>query len=75
MVVNLAAGAAGRNPRSFPYANWGPLTALLGVLLALGVGIVLGAPALVLGTNKNGELSTWANVAVQIATEVGFLSV
>ena len=60
---------------AFPYSNWGPMAAVLGVLLALGTGIVLGVPAVVIDHPVNGELSTAANVAVQLATAVGFAMV
>jgi membrane protease YdiL (CAAX protease family) len=49
MDANLAGEQVAKRPASFPYANWGPGAALLGVLLALGAGVVLGLPALVLG--------------------------
>jgi CAAX protease family protein len=60
---------------SFPYANWGPLAAVLGIFLALGTGVVLGVPAIVIDDPKGGDLSAWANAAVQLATAVGFLMV
>jgi uncharacterized protein len=59
----------------FPYSNWGPMAAVLGVFLALGTGVVLGIPAAAIGNRGNGELTTWANVVVQLATAVGFLMV
>jgi membrane protease YdiL (CAAX protease family) len=45
------------------------------VLLALGVGIVLGIPAVIIDNPGEGDLSTAANVAVQLATAMGFLLV
>jgi sodium transport system permease protein len=46
------------------------------VLLALGVGIVLGIPALIVDNPpESGDLSTAANVVVQLATALGFLLV
>ncbi len=60
---------------AFPYSNWGPWVALLGVLLALGTGVVLGVPAAILGHRDNGDLTTFGNVGVQLATAVGFLMV
>lgn len=48
---------------------------MLGVLLALGVGIVLGIPAVIIDNPGNGDLSVGANVAVQLATAIGFLLV
>ncbi len=60
---------------AFPYSNWGPWVALLGVLLALGTGVVLGIPAAILGHKDDGDLTTFGNVGVQLATAVGFLMV
>jgi membrane protease YdiL (CAAX protease family) len=63
-------------PAGFPFANWGPLAAVLGVLLALGAGIVLSVPALVIDhPPSGGELSDTANAFVQLATALGFLLV
>ena len=59
----------------FPYSNWGPRAGVLGVLLALGTGIVLGIPAAVIGHKPNGDLTTFGNVGVQLATALGFLMV
>jgi CAAX protease family protein len=59
----------------FPYSNWGPKAAVLGVLLALGTGIVLGIPAVIVDNPAEGNLSTAANVVVQLATALGFLLV
>jgi len=78
MVVNLAAGeveggAPGPRRLSFPYSNWGPAAALLGVVLALGVGILLSIPAAFLPKQPDGDLSTGANVIVELATALGFL--
>ena len=69
MEANLAP-----KPR-FPYSNWGPQAAVLGVLLALGTGIVLGIPVAVIGHRPNGDLTTFGNVGVQLATVLGFLMV
>jgi membrane protease YdiL (CAAX protease family) len=49
--------------------------AIGGVLLALGVGILLGIPAVIVDNPSEGDLSTGANVAVQLATALGFLLV
>ncbi len=45
------------------------------MLLALGGGIVLGIPAVIIDNPGNGDLSVGANVAVQLATALGFLLV
>lgn len=61
---------------AFPYANWGPLAAVLGVLLALGTGIVLSVPVLIAAKPPSGgDLSDSASALVQIATALGFLLV
>jgi membrane protease YdiL (CAAX protease family) len=61
--------------RSFPYSNWGPAAAVLGVILALGAGILLSIPGLVAFHDAEGELTTTGNVFVQFATALGFLLV
>jgi membrane protease YdiL (CAAX protease family) len=60
---------------SFPYANWGALAAVLGVLLALGTGIVLSIPVAIVDDPGKGDLSETANSLVQLATALGFLTV
>jgi membrane protease YdiL (CAAX protease family) len=61
---------------AFPYSNWGPTVALLGVLAAILGGIVLGVPAIIIDQPPSGEdLGTVANVFVQLATVLGFLAV
>jgi membrane protease YdiL (CAAX protease family) len=45
------------------------------VLLALVTGLLLGIPAVIVDHPVSGELSTGANVAVQVATALGFLIV
>jgi membrane protease YdiL (CAAX protease family) len=59
----------------FPYATWGPWTGVLGVLLALGAGIVLSIPVVIASPPVDGELSDTANALVQLATALGFLLV
>ncbi|HEY2334632.1 MAG TPA: type II CAAX endopeptidase family protein [Solirubrobacterales bacterium] len=59
----------------FPYSNWGPLVAVLGVLLALGVGVVLAIPAVIAGREPNGDLTDVASAIVQFITELSFLLV
>jgi len=62
--------------KTFPYANWGAGAAVLGVVLALGVGILLGIPVIIIDSPPaDGDLSTGANVAVQLATALAFLLV
>ena len=75
MEVNLAGDLAERRPTAFPYANWGPLAAVLGVVLALGVGIMLGIPGAIAGHEPDGDLNTFGSIVVQIATALGFLLV
>jgi membrane protease YdiL (CAAX protease family) len=45
------------------------------VLLALGTGIFLGIPAVIVDSPGEGDLSAGANVVVQLATALGFLMV
>ena len=59
----------------FPYATWGVQMAIGGVLIALGAGIVMGVPAIVIDNPGNGDLSDAANAVVQLATALGFLLV
>ncbi len=76
MESNLTAEPVAEQPeRSFPYSNWGPWTAILGVVLALGTGVVMGIPAAIIGHKSNGDLTTFGNVGVQLATALGFLLV
>jgi uncharacterized protein len=75
MVANLAGEEVAPRPVSFPYSNWGPAAALLGVILALGAGVVMGVPAALIGHKDNGDLTTFGNVGVQLATALGFLLV
>jgi membrane protease YdiL (CAAX protease family) len=61
---------------AFPYAKWGPLAAVLGVLLALGTGIVLSVPVLIAAKPPSGEdLGDVASALIQFATALGFLLV
>jgi len=66
---------AARRPAPFPYSNWGPWVGVLGVILALGTGVVMGIPAAIIGAKPDGDLTTFGNVGVQLATAVGFLLV
>lgn len=66
----------GGHPTPFPYSNWGPWAAVLGVLLAIGTGIVLSVPVLIAASPSSGdELGDAANALVQLATALGFLLV
>jgi membrane protease YdiL (CAAX protease family) len=75
MEANLAVEGVERQPRPFPYSNWGPWVAVLGVFLALGTGVVMGIPAAIVGNKPNGDLTTFGNIGVQLATAIGFLLV
>jgi membrane protease YdiL (CAAX protease family) len=48
---------------------------VLGVVLALGTGVVMGIPAAIVGNKPNGDLTTFGNIGVQLATAIGFLLV
>jgi membrane protease YdiL (CAAX protease family) len=76
MEANLAVeGVEERQRGGFPYSNWGPGWAVLGVVLALGTGVVLGIPFAIIGHRDDGDLTTFGNVGVQLATAIGFLMV
>jgi membrane protease YdiL (CAAX protease family) len=75
LTVDPVAEPPEQRPSGFPYANWGPGTALGGVVAALAAGIALGIPAVIAGHKDNGVLTTFGNVGVQLATALGFLLV
>jgi membrane protease YdiL (CAAX protease family)/sugar lactone lactonase YvrE len=52
MEANLVGDGVAKPKRTFPYSNWGPWAAVLGVLAALAVGIFLAVPALFLGAQE-----------------------
>jgi membrane protease YdiL (CAAX protease family) len=66
--------------REFPYTNWGPWLALLGVLMALGSAIVISVPVAIVdnlaeaGRNTDG-LSDTALALAQMGQELSFLLV
>jgi membrane protease YdiL (CAAX protease family) len=63
-------------PRDFPYSNWGPWLAVLGVLLALGSAVVLSVPiAIVDDPGAGNDLSSTALALAQLAQEASFLLV
>jgi membrane protease YdiL (CAAX protease family) len=74
MDATVSANPAVPKP-GFPFATWGPWAGVLGVLLALGTGIVLSIPVVVAYHPENGELTDAANALVQLATALGFLLV
>jgi membrane protease YdiL (CAAX protease family) len=55
MEANLVGDGVAKPRRSFPYSNWGPWAAILGVLAALAVGVFFAAPALIVGSQE-GEI-------------------
>src|SRR3954454_16243056 len=62
--------------REFPYANWGPWLALLGVVMALGSAIVLSVPIAIVDNPRGGEdLSGSALALAQLGQELSFLLV
>jgi len=61
---------------AFPYSNWGPAAAVLGLILALGAGVLLSIPVAVIDHPPSGEdLSDSANAMVQFAGALSFLLV
>lgn len=73
MSVNLTVERPEQARPGFPYSNWGPAAALLGLVIALGTGIALSVPFAFTGHGSDGELTTFGNVGVQVATALGFL--
>jgi len=66
--------------RPFPYANWGPWAAVLGVLLALVAAVALGAvlsiPALIVdGSDEGKGVGDAANALAQLGQALGFVLV
>jgi membrane protease YdiL (CAAX protease family) len=60
---------------TFPYSNWGPLAAFVGLLLALVLAAVLTVPIVVVDHPSGSELSAAANAVAQLAQELAFLLV
>jgi CAAX protease family protein len=64
---------------AFPYANWGPKAAVLGVPLAVVAGIVLGAmlaiPAFIVDHPADGDSSTAASALAQLGAALAFVMV
>jgi membrane protease YdiL (CAAX protease family) len=52
MEANLVGDGVAKSRPKFPYANWGPWMAILGVLAALAIGVFLAAPALFIGAQE-----------------------
>jgi membrane protease YdiL (CAAX protease family) len=52
MEANLVGDGVAKPRRTFPPSNWGPWAAVLGVLVALAVGIFFSIPALFLGSQE-----------------------
>jgi membrane protease YdiL (CAAX protease family) len=62
--------------RDFPYANWGPLVAALGMVLALATGAVLAVGALLVDHPKSGaDPSDVAAAVAQLLAELSFFFV
>src|SRR6476469_4750687 len=40
---------------AFPYSNWGPLAAVLGLVLALGAGVLMSIPVAIVDHPPSGE--------------------
>ena len=59
---------------AFPYANWGPLAAFLGLVLAFGVQLVMAIPVVLVSHPVNGEFGDAANIVLQVITAISFLA-
>jgi membrane protease YdiL (CAAX protease family) len=63
-------------PRRFPYSNWGPWAALIGLFIALVAAGVVAVPVTLIDNQPSAdELSAAANVVIQFAQELAFLIV
>jgi uncharacterized protein len=70
-----AAPAQGTD-RAFPYSNWGPWAALLGLLAALVAAAIVAVPVTLIDNPPSAEeLSASANAVIQFAQELAFLLV
>src|SRR4051794_6326862 len=59
--------------REFPYSNWGPWMALLGVVMALAAAVVLSIPIAIVDNPADGEdLSDTALSLAQLGQELSF---
>jgi membrane protease YdiL (CAAX protease family) len=52
MEANLVGDGVAKSRPRFPYANWGPWAAILGVIAALAIGVFFAAPALLIGAQE-----------------------
>jgi membrane protease YdiL (CAAX protease family) len=76
LTADPVAEAPQSSPGGFPWASWSAGMAVVGVFLALATGLVLAAPAALLGKKPHSEdLTTLGNAGVQLATAAGFLLV
>jgi membrane protease YdiL (CAAX protease family) len=60
--------------RSFPYANWGPGAAVLGLFAALSAQFFLAAPVAVITGSSAANPNTAGSIALQVLTEATFLA-
>jgi membrane protease YdiL (CAAX protease family) len=60
--------------RAFPYANWGPLAAFGGLVLAFGIQLAMAIPVVLVSRPVNGEFGDAANIVLQVITAISFLA-
>src|ERR1044072_4367533 len=79
MGAKLAVEEERQPSRRFPYSNWGPVAGVLGMLLAIGTGLVLGAilaiPAFIAEERGDGGVSSAANAPPPPGAEIDFVMV
>jgi membrane protease YdiL (CAAX protease family) len=80
MVVKLNGSAQDGAPEgvaiAFPYSNWGPLAAILGLVTALFVALLVAIPVGIVDHPPSAdELSSAASVVIQAGQELAFLLV
>jgi membrane protease YdiL (CAAX protease family) len=75
MAVNLTAETTERGTPRFPYSNWGPGVAILGLFAALGLQLVLGNVVFLVDGPSDDDLSTTGTVIIQALVAAIFIAV
>ena len=75
MDAKLAAEGVERRPAAFPYGNWGPGAAVLGLFVALSAQLFLSIPVAIVEGPDSGNPSAAASIVLQLITAGTFLLV
>lgn len=74
MEANLAAPEVKRTlPDRFPYSNWGAGAAVLGVVLAIGIGLVLSTVGALFPQEPDGDFGTTGSAVAQLGLVLSLL--